>query len=112
MNAREWQAVEQAREILQLGERATLGEMKRAYHRLSKHYHPDAADSPEGAGEQMYRLNAAYETLMRYCHSYRFPLRRDQVMAAAEHDLLDPQEWWQARFTDNPFWGGGKKRNR
>ena len=43
MNRKEWQAIERARDLLGLGEAATLAEIKRAYHRQSKLYHPDTA---------------------------------------------------------------------
>ena len=57
MNPKEWQAIEQAAKVLGLGDRATLAEIKRAFHRLSKLYHPDAGGSRNG--EQMYRITAA-----------------------------------------------------
>ena len=41
MNRQEWQDIEAAAALLQLGETATLQEIKRAYRRLSKQYHPD-----------------------------------------------------------------------
>ncbi len=108
MNAKEWQAIEQAAKVLELGDRATVGEIKRAFHRLSKLYHPDAAGGSKN-GEQMYRITAAYETLTRYCDAYRFPLKRENA-GEDELDIYDPQDWWQARFGQDPLWGGKKNR--
>lgn len=112
MNAKEWQAIEQAREVLGLGERATLAEIKRSYRRLSKLHHPDATEQAAGlSGEQMYRITAAYELLMRYCNEYRFPLKRE---GAGDEGLniYDPEDWWQARFGEDPLWSGKKTRRR
>jgi DnaJ-class molecular chaperone len=109
MNQKDWRNIEEAAALLQLGETATLGEIKRAYRHLSKKYHPDT--KPEHAAEDeehMYRLTAAYELLRRYCETYRFPLQRPDN--AHEYDLYDPQEWWRARFGQDPIWGDKKSR--
>ncbi|MCL1980478.1 MAG: J domain-containing protein [Proteobacteria bacterium] len=112
MNARKWQAIEQAREVLQLPERASLAEIKRSYRRLSKQYHPDAiASRPEGSGELMYRITAAYELLIQYCNEYQVPLKRDEA-DDADLDIYDPEDWWQARFGPDPLWGSRKPRRR
>ena len=112
MNAQKWQAIEQASEILRLGDRATLAEIKRAYHRLSKLHHPDAASPADGeSGDQMYRITAAYELLMRYCGEFRFPLKREDA-GGEELDIYDPEDWWQARFGQDPLWSGKKTRQR
>ncbi len=110
MNRQKWQAIEEAARLLELGETATLGEIKRAYHHLSKRYHPDVAPEPSATGEQqMYRLTAAYELLRRHCESFRFPL---QAPEEEEYDLYDPQQWWQARFGQDPIWSDKKTRRR
>ncbi len=112
MNAQYWQAIEQAGEVLQLGDRATLAEIKRAYHRLSKLHHPDTAKAGgEHSSEQMYRITAAYELLLRYCGEYRFPLKREDGEADGL-DPYDPEDWWQARFGQDPLWSGKKNRQR
>ena len=109
MNRKEWQAIERARDLLVLGEAATLAEIKRAYHRQSKLHHPDTAG--HGAdSERMVRITAAYELLMQYCTAYRFPLSRPEN--DEESDLYDPEEWWQARFGQDPLWAGRKTRKR
>ncbi len=109
MNSREWLAIEQASQVLGLGERATLADIKQAFHRLSKLHHPDTGH--EQNEEEMYRITAAYEVLSRYCHEFRFPLRR---MDASEHelDIYDPEDWWQARFGQDPVWNEKKNRRR
>ncbi|HER63175.1 MAG TPA: J domain-containing protein, partial [Desulfobacteraceae bacterium] len=77
MNRKEWQAIERAGKLLGLGDRATLGEIKRAYHRLSKQHHPDTAGKGGSSDDDMMcRLAEAYNLLLRYCAEYRFPLSR------------------------------------
>ena len=108
MNKKEWQAIERARRLLQLGDRATLDEIKRAYHRLCKAHHPDLRQNGPDDREQkemMYRLTESYELLMRYCREYRFPLRPE------EGDIYDAEDWWMDRFGQDPLWSR-KKRSR
>ena len=112
MNSKEWQAIDQARALLHLGERATLAEIKWAYYHQSKLHHPDTTQPDEGGpSEQMYKITAAYELLMRYCHDYRFPLQRPEA-PEEEYDIYDPEEWWQARFGQDPLWSGKRARKR
>lgn len=109
MNSREWLAIEQASQVLGLGEKASLAEIKQAFHRLSKRHHPDTGH--EENNEEMYRITAAYEVLSRYCHEFRFPLRRMDA-GEQELDIYDPEDWWQARFGQDPVWNEKKNRRR
>ena len=103
MNRKEWQAVENARKLLGLGDRATLGEMKRSYYRMSKQHHPDTAgDDHSSDDDMMYRLTEAYNLLMRYCEEYRFPLSKP------EDDIYDAEDWWMDRFGQDPLWSRRK----
>lgn len=50
--------------ILQIGENATQDEIKQAYHKMSRLFHPDNfKGSQKEAAEQMSKINEAYETL-------------------------------------------------
>ena len=112
MNAKQWHAIDQARQVLGLPERATLAEIKRSYRRLSKLHHPDATEGGSGGdSDQMYRITAAYEELIRYCSEYSFPLKRDET-EGEQLDIYDPEDWWQARFGQDPLWSGRKTRRR
>ena len=56
-----------ARDLLDLGESATIAEIKKAYRDKAKENHPDTA-GPDNPGEiSMARLTEAYETLIDYC---------------------------------------------
>lgn len=112
MNAKEWQEIEKARDILGLGESATLAEIKAQYRQASKLYHPDTrADRAGVPARQMHQITAAYELLMRYCNDYRFPLRRENA-GQEESGIYDPEDWWQASFGQDPLWSGKKTRQR
>ena len=105
MNKKDWQAVEQARELFNLGDQATAEEMKQAYRRMCKKYHPDRAEEADKKryAEIMCRLTESYELLMRYIRKYRFPLKPDK------DTLYDPEDWWMNRFGDDPLWGRKKR---
>jgi hypothetical protein len=105
MNHKQWLAINNARKILRLGDKATRGEIKRAYHGLCKQYHPDTAgkQSPKDQ-EIIYKLTHAYELLIQYCDEFRFPLAPD------ENSIYDAEDWWMDRFGEDPLWGRTKKR--
>ncbi|MCI5148292.1 MAG: J domain-containing protein [Candidatus Electrothrix sp. MAN1_4] len=107
MNKKEWQAIEQARTLFQLGEQATVEEMKLAYRRMCKKYHPDRAAKKDQKkyAEIMCQLTESYELLMRYVKSHRFPLIPSKSDPGS---LYDPEDWWMNRFGDDPFWGRKK----
>lgn len=100
-------SIAEAADILHLGEWASLGEIRRAYHRLSKLYHPDSAQAGNSDPEKMHQLTIAYETLVAYCQEYRVPLRQDEGV-----DLYDPDEWWSNRFSENIFGSSMSRKNK
>lgn len=100
-----WERVLAAKELLGLGDRATLREIKAAYRRKSKQFHPDTDRS--GADERacnaaMHEINEAYEILLAFCDSYSFSLTPD-----SEDQPFDAEEWWMDRFGQDPLWGKG-----
>ena len=104
MTKSEWQAITEAGKLLNLGDRATLGEIKRSYHHLCKLYHPDTAEEAKKDPEKISSLTEAYELLIRYCEEYRYPL----TPAADEH--FEAEDWWMDRFGQDPVWTKGKKQ--
>ena len=100
MTREEWQAIDEARQLLNLAERATMGEIKRAYRKMCKLHHPDVAGPEAPAdGAVIRELTRGYDLLMRYCEQFRIPL----VPAAGDH--IDPEDWWLDRFGQDPLWG-------
>jgi curved DNA-binding protein CbpA len=92
--------LEEAREILGLGHRATRREIKAAYRRAARRWHPDLAP---GGAEQEFRLrmqqvNAAYQRVLQFLESYHYRLEETPEAEA------DYQQWWQSRFGTG-VWG-------
>ena len=72
--------VDEARKILGLGETATLKEIKSAYRRLARHYHPDQHNSEVNQNhEAMKKLNRAYKLLENYCRDYKYSFHQEDV---------------------------------
>ncbi len=92
--------LKEAREILGLAEVASRREIRDAYRRAARRWHPDRA--PAGAEEEfrqrMQAVNAAYQRLKEFLERYRYRL------AEAEEEP-DPSEWWRQRFNVG-VWGG------
>ncbi len=91
--------VEEAREILNLGLKATRKEVGAAYRRAARRWHPDLA--PAGAEaeyqDRMQQINAAYQLIVKFIEAYRY----DLVSSASPEDL---QQWWTNRFATG-VWG-------
>ncbi len=58
--------VKRARELLGLGEKASLGEIKKAYYDLAQEYHPDAQPDSD-AEERFTQISQAHRLLKSYC---------------------------------------------
>lgn len=103
MTRKDWEKIREASELLGLGERASLAEIKKAYRRLSKKHHPDIKKIAKRKAEnvEMHRLSEAYQILLQYCTDYRFPLM------PGEDEPLEGEEWWFKRFGYDHHWGKG-----
>jgi hypothetical protein len=103
MTKNEWDDIKAAADLLGLGEKASLAEIKKAYRRLSRKHHPDVQQSAKQQSEEiaMYELNEAYQTLLRYCAAYRFPL------VPGKDEQLEGEDWWFERFGQDHLWGKG-----
>ncbi|MBU1233455.1 MAG: J domain-containing protein [Proteobacteria bacterium] len=102
MTKSDWQAIFEAKELLDLGERATLGEIKRSYRNKCKQYHPDLVGNDRKKGDMMRKLTRAYDVLLRHHDQFRIPL------VPADGDVLEPEDWWMDRFGQDPLWGKKK----
>jgi len=105
----EWERIARARDVLQLGDRATFGQIKAAYRRIAKDLHPDVRRNLEvqDSGAAMTEVNAAYRILTDYCARYSFPLT-----PAEDNRPLDAEDWWMDRFGQAPVWDGAGGHRR
>ena len=87
--------IDRARRVLGLEERASIGEIRAAYRRLSKRYHPDAGGSDPNSSDAFREIHAAYRLLLAYCQQYPFSFSQEDVRS------FDPEEWWLRRFGEN-----------
>jgi len=68
--------VDEARKLLELGETATLKEIKTAFRRLAKIHHPNKHTGDDaGETEIIKRLNKAYKLLTDHCSDYKYSFR-------------------------------------
>ena len=85
--------LEEARELLDLDLKATRKEIRNAYRRAARRWHPDRAPGSEEENyrERMQQVNAAYQRLIKFIEEYRFELKEK----SAPEDI---QQWWHNRF--------------
>ena len=101
MTGKQWRKIMAAKELLGLGESATLAEIKLAFRSHSKLHHPDLAGDTSDNQEKMLQLNEAYQTLLSYCENFSYPLA-DRADSELESD---DEDWWMNRFGRDPLWG-------
>ena len=85
--------LDEARELLGLDLKATRKEIRAAYRRAARRWHPDRAPSrqEETYREKMQQINLAYQRLVQFIEEYRFEL----VEKSGPEDV---QQWWRDRF--------------
>jgi DnaJ-class molecular chaperone len=98
-NAAPIMTLEEARALLNLGLKATRQEVKAAYRRAARHWHPDRApaDAEASCRARMQQINAAYQLIVQFIDNYRY----DLISPAGSEDL---QKWWADRFATG-VWG-------
>ena len=98
-----FEEINDSREILELGEIATLEEIKSAYRRLSKKWHPDRCKKRKEklCHKKMKEINKAYKNLLEYIENYHYSFSKEKVIEDS------PEERWKRQFGNDPFWGLG-----
>lgn len=81
----DFEAIDEARRLLGLGEEASMQQIRNAYRRLARQHHPDTGSS-SGDVEVMKKLNRSYKLLTDYCHDYRYSFREEDVARAYPGD--------------------------
>ena len=103
MTRKEWANIKAAADLLGLGEKASLAEIKKAYRRLSKKHHPDVQNNSQQKVKKnkMHKLTEAYQILLHCCAEYRFPLIH------GDSEQFEGEDWWFERFGQDHLWGRG-----
>ena len=88
--------LQEAVQVLGLGKRASLKEIKSRYRQRAKRHHPDTAATEELA--TIRRLNEAYRILQDYGVEYRFSFAEDEFYEQNPRERLWRQfegfMWW------------------
>ena len=73
--------IDKARKLLDLGEDATLRDIKEAYRRKAKKFHPDGKDPDRKkyCEEKMVQINRAYRIILNYIEQYEISFRKEDV---------------------------------
>jgi len=104
----DFKKINEARKILELGEKATLKEIKSAYREKAKKYHPDSAQcmNKEECEEVMKKINDAYKTLLNYCENYVYSFKKEDI-----EDEKDAYARYIKSFENDWLWGKPKQED-
>jgi len=86
--------LKEARELLGLDTHATRREIRSAYRREARRWHPDRAVTLQQEAEyraRMQLVNLAYQQILQFIEEFRFEL----VEKDAPEDIM---QWWHNRF--------------
>ncbi|MDO9529595.1 MAG: GvpL/GvpF family gas vesicle protein [Syntrophales bacterium] len=79
MKTVEFGEVNEAREMLGLGEEATISEIKSAYREMSKRFHPDKYPGDLEAQKRFEKMTKAYQMLSDYCQDAQCSFKEADV---------------------------------
>ena len=100
-----FQKISDAREILELPERATIAEIKANFKRLLNQWHPNkCSDDIERCNEMTGKITAAHKTVIEYCNRYSYSFSVEEVA-----NYLSEEELWMEQFGNEPLWGNDGK---
>ncbi len=89
--------LQEAIRVLEIGNRATIREIKARHRELVKLHHPDTGNTVEPV--MIRQVNAAYRVLLDYVSGYRFSFAEEEFYEQ------NPEERIRMQFADDPMWG-------
>jgi preprotein translocase subunit Sec63 len=100
--------LEKARQLLELNSAATRREIREAYRRAARRWHPDSA-APEDRDEChqcMLEINEAYHYILTFLENYRYRLEESPEVKD------DYEAWWHSHFGRSMGWPNQPHRRR
>ncbi len=98
-----FKALDEARKILELPDRADISLIKSHYRRLCRKWHPDRnAERREDAHAMIKKINEAHEIIMELVKNYQYSFLKEDIQRWA-----DPEGWWRDKFHQSEWIGGG-----
>lgn len=91
MERMEFGELNEAREILGLGEEATIAVINEAYREMSKKFHPDGNPGDKEAQKRFEKITKAYQMVSNYCQEDRCSFKK-----------VDISEWIAVRPLEQP----------
>jgi DnaJ-class molecular chaperone len=99
----QYQDIINAKNLLNLPERASMAEIKSRFRELISHWHPDKCnESPEKCHEMTKKIIDAYNTIIIYCDQYKYSFAEEDIM-----NSFSDKDWWFKQFGNDPIWGKG-----
>jgi curved DNA-binding protein CbpA len=100
--------LEKARQLLELDIDATRREIREAYRRAARRWHPDSASSEKSAEchQHMLEINEAYHFILAFLENYRY--RLEEAPEAKD----DYKAWWDSHFGQSMGWPNQPRRQR
>ena len=96
-----YQDIIEAKELLNLPERASIEEIKSNYKKLINQWHPDKCNEDiVKCNEMTKKITIAYKTIMIYCNQYKYSFAKEEVRR-----YLSDEEWWIYRFGNDSILG-------
>ncbi|NLV27808.1 MAG: J domain-containing protein [Methanomicrobiales archaeon] len=103
MNTTQDMTIQKAAELLGFSDKASLLEIRKRYHELTREWHPDVSShSPDESHEMMIRIKEAYEILIEYCMNYQITFKDEMSQSRLKSKSM---QYWQEHFGDDPIWG-------
>ena len=98
--------LEKARQLLALDTAATRREIREAYRRAARRWHPDTAcpEKVEECHQRMLEINEAYQYILTFLEKYRY--RLEETPEAKD----DYEAWWDSHFGQSMGWPNQRHR--
>jgi len=94
--------INNAIQILELGEKETLKDIKKKYKELLIKYHPDKCkEKPKICHNKSQEIIEAYKLILNYINNYQYSFKKEDI--EKEQNLHD-KDWWNKKFKNDPIW--------